>query len=122
MSDAAQRGGRTAELADLVLGFAESSPEVREIAVFDAAGSQLTSTDGHDWHRSAARLWRAAEGPEGAAGLSWVHVGTEDGEVLAVRSQAGSAIALTDRFALAALVLSDLRAALRLLGSEGEAR
>jgi hypothetical protein len=40
-------------------------------------------------------------------------VATGNGEVLAVRGPSGSAIALADRFALASLVLSDLRAVVR---------
>ncbi len=120
MSAPAHGADRGRALESLVLGFAEASPELREIAVLDREGKQLASTDGRNWSASASRLWRAAEagGEDAGAELRWIHVGTEQGEAFAVRSPAGMAIALTDRFALAGLVLGDLRAALRLLADE----
>lgn len=118
MKPATQAEDRKGGLAELVLGFVEGSPEVRDMAVFDAEGRQLTATDGRDWGPAAVRLWTAAGGEEGTNALRWVHVGTKRGEVLALRDAAGSAMALTDRFPLAALVLSDLRAALRLVAAE----
>ena len=102
---------RTAAVAEMLLGFVETSPELREAAIFDPAGAQLYATDGEDWTDAAARLWAGADGSGEPAG--YVHVATGNGEVLAVRGPSGSAIALADRFALASLVLSDLRAVVR---------
>ena len=47
-----------------------------------------------------------------------MHVGTEDGEVFAVRLGDYAAIAVAERFALTSLVLSDMRAVLRDLAAE----
>jgi hypothetical protein len=111
MSTSAQEDARTAAVAEMLLGFVEASPELREAAFFDAGGTQLYATDGEDWSDRARRLWAAADGAEGPA--RYVHVATGTGEVLAARTEAGFAIALADRFPLASLVLSDLRAVLR---------
>ena len=110
-----QQDARTAAVAEMLLGFVETSPELREAAIFDPAGAQLYATDGEDWTEAARRLWAAADGD--AEPAKYVHIATGNGEVFAARAPAGTAIALADRFALASLVLSDLRAVLRELGS-----
>jgi len=112
MSADSQEDARTAAVAEMLLGFVESSPELRDAAIFAPDGSQLYATDGEDWVDAARRLWAAADdGGEGPA--KYVHVATGNGEVLAARGPAGSALALADRFPLASLVVSDLRAVLR---------
>jgi hypothetical protein len=52
---------------------------------------------------------------DAAAGepVTHAHVGTEDGEVFVVRDQGFALVAATDRFALAGLMVFDIRAALR---------
>jgi hypothetical protein len=93
----------------------EDSLELRAAAILDERGSQLFATDEGEWSGPAAELWRLAGAPE--RDVAYLHVGTEGGEVLAVRSERGTAIATSDRFPLASLVLSDLRAVLRELGA-----
>jgi hypothetical protein len=111
---------RVAAVAEMLLGFVETSPELREAAIFDPAGAQLFATDGEDWSEAARRLWAAADAD--AEPAKYVHIAGGNGEVLAARGPSGSAIALADRFPLASLALSDLRAALRELdrGAAGD--
>ena len=49
-----------------------------------------------------------------------IHIGTEQGEVFALRHSGLAAIAVTDRFALASLLLFDMRALLRDLAAGGD--
>ena len=114
MSGAAQGSRQAERAAEMLAGFVEGSPELREAAIFAPDGTQLFSTRDADRAELATRLWEAA-GPIEAP-LAQLHIGTGDGEVLAVRSAAGSAIAVSGRFPLASLVFSDLRAVLRELG------
>lgn len=94
----------------------QASPDLRGAALFDAAGVQLVASDGADWTARAKALWRAADGER--AGGTQLHVGTELGEVFAVRDARASIVATSERFALASLMLSDLRALLRELENE----
>jgi hypothetical protein len=73
-------------------------------------------TDDRPWAKRVAALWRIAEQRGGE--VAYLHIGAESGEVLAVRGEAGCAVVTSDRFPLAALVLSDLRAVLRELKSQ----
>ncbi len=117
MSADTHQDARIAAVAEMLRGFVETSPELREAAFFDPAGTQIYATDGEDWSAPARRLWAGADG-ESEEPAKYAHVATGRGEVLAVRGSSGSAIALADRFALASLVLSDLRAVLRELDPE----
>jgi len=111
MNAETQQDARTAAVAEMLFGFVETSPELREAAIFDSAGAQIYATDDVDRTEVARKLWAAADG--GGEAATYAHVATGNGEVFAVRGSAGTALALADRFALASLVLSDLRAALR---------
>ncbi|HEY8808621.1 MAG TPA: hypothetical protein VIM28_01250, partial [Solirubrobacterales bacterium] len=51
-----------------------------------------------------------------------VHIGTEQGEVFALRHAGLAAVAVTERFALASLTFFDLRALLRDLVAGGDGR
>lgn len=108
-------GELDAESARELLGrLAERSPDLRAVALLGADGKQIAASDDADWAAGAAALWRSADasGP----GVREVHVATEDGEVFAVRGSGASIVATSERFALASLMLCDLRAALRELG------
>jgi hypothetical protein len=95
----------------------EASPDLLDAALIAADGTQISSTDGADWALGARGLWAAAD--RGAAEpASQIHVGTGDGEVFAVRGESASIVATSRRFALASLMLCDLRAALRQLARE----
>ncbi len=104
--------------ARLLAGLSEGSPDLREAALLSADGSQLASTDGGDWSAEAAALWRATDAAGGGVGRTGaspdqVHVATSDGDVFSVRDAEAVVVATSDRFALASLMLCDLRAVLR---------
>jgi hypothetical protein len=91
----------------------EMSLDLRACAILDAEGEQLAASSEADWAAGATELWSAA-GDDSSASPTQVHVATIDGEVFAARDADGrSAVAVTDRFALASLMFCDLRAALR---------
>lgn len=98
----------------------ELSTDLRAAAMFGAGGEQLAATDGAiDWGERAAALWAAADRSD-AGPAEAVHVGSEAGEVFAVRTPAASIVATCERFALASLMFCDLRAVLRDLEAELE--
>jgi hypothetical protein len=85
---------------------------VRACALFDRDGELLAASGDNDWTTQAQRIWEAAADGSYPA-PAHVHVATDGGEVFAVRGARTAIVAVTDRFALASLVLCDLRAALR---------
>ncbi|HET7053585.1 MAG TPA: hypothetical protein VFI09_06695 [Solirubrobacterales bacterium] len=105
----------SSESAEAALAFlAEMSPDLRGAAILDGAGGVLAITDGEAerWREDAATLFAVADGAEDEA-VEQVHVATEQGEVFAIRAEGLAAVAVTDRFALASLMLYDMRSALR---------
>jgi predicted regulator of Ras-like GTPase activity (Roadblock/LC7/MglB family) len=115
--------------ADAALDFlTEMSPDLRGAAILDADGGVLAASgDADSWGEAARALLGAADAadPEPA---EQVHVGNESGEVFALRHEGLVAVAVTERFALASLMLFDMRQALRDLaiarrgGGDGESR
>lgn len=108
--------------AERLLGrLSELSPDLRAAALFDSAGG-LIAASGEDaatgWEAAAHELWGAVDVAVGGEARQ-LHVGTEDGEVFGVRGPAASVLAVSNRFALASLMLCDLRAVLRDLEREG---
>jgi hypothetical protein len=96
----------------------EISPEMRGCAILDGAGEVLAcSGDGDAWKDVAAGFVHAAD-VAGDQKAAHVHVATGDGEVFMVRHDGMTAVAATDRFVLASLMLFDLRAVLRDLARE----
>jgi hypothetical protein len=119
--DAAATEVPAAGSAEAALAFvAEMSPDLRGAAILSASGAVLAA-DGEPgaWTGGVAELIAAADRAEGRP-VDQVHVATEAGEVFAVREDGYLAIAVTDRFALASLLLFDMRSALRRLAG-GEA-
>lgn len=97
------------------------SPDLRGAAILDASGAVLAGTGGVDrWGENCGALLKVADNA-GAEPFEQIHVATEQGEVFAVRGAGMVAIAVTERFALASLMLFDLRSILRDLAS-GSAR
>lgn len=91
----------------------EMSPDLRAAAILDADGTVLAAAaDEERWREDAANLFRVADAADGEA-VEQVHVATEQGEVFALRHAGLAAVAVTDRFALASLMLFDMRSALR---------
>jgi hypothetical protein len=115
MDQGLKPGDRLGPASELLAHCVDGSLEVRAGAILDAHGGQLFATDDADWSGPVAELWRLAGSPE--RDVSYLHIGTEDGDVLAVRGAAGCAVVASDRFPLASLVLSDLRAVVREMGA-----
>ncbi len=91
----------------------ETCLDLRACAILDGEGEPLAATAEADWGACATELWGAST-DAGRPAPTQVHVATIDGEVFLVRAHGGcSALAVTDRFALASLMFCDLRAALR---------
>ncbi len=94
------------------------SPDLRGAAILGPDGQALAATEGDPerWRDDAAALFAAADEAEGAP-VEQIHIATEQGEVFAIRNAGLAAISVTDRFALASLMLFDLRSALRQLAT-----
>lgn len=91
----------------------EMSPDLRAAAILDGDNKVLAAPgEPQRWAEDAANLFRVADDAEAEA-VEQVHVATEQGEVFALRHAGLAAVAVTDRFALASLMLFDMRAALR---------
>jgi thiamine monophosphate synthase len=87
--------------------------DLRGCAVLGADGEALAASgDLARWQEATAVLLGAAD-LAGDEPFDHVHVGTEDGEVFAVRHGELAMVAVSDRFALASLMLFDMRNALR---------
>jgi len=103
------------ESAEAALAFlAEMSPDLRGAAILGPEGEVLAATEGEPdrWSEDAATLFAAADAAEGVP-VEQIHIATEQGEVFAIRNEGLAAVSVTDRFALASLMLYDLRATLR---------
>ncbi|HEU4739802.1 MAG TPA: hypothetical protein VFS54_12090 [Solirubrobacterales bacterium] len=92
----------------------EMSPDLRGAAILGPEGEVLAASEGEPerWREDAAALFAAADGAEETA-VEQVHIATEQGEVFAIRNAGLAAVAVTDRFALASLLLFDMRSMLR---------
>ncbi|MGH2985318.1 MAG: hypothetical protein ACRDLO_01355 [Solirubrobacterales bacterium] len=100
-----------AELA--VARLAAMSADLRGCAILAADGEPLAASgELEPWGEAAGGLLAAADAAAGEP-VSHAHVGTEDGEVFAVRLQGFALVAASERFALASLMLFDMRAVLR---------
>ncbi len=115
MADASATAPPSGESADAALAFlTEMSPDLRGAAILGPDGAVLAATGEEPtrWAEDAAALFAAADAAEGIP-VEQVHIATEQGEVFAIRNEALAAVAVTERFALASLMLFDLRSMLR---------
>jgi len=113
--DAAAAAAPNRDSAEAALAYlAEMSPDLRGAAIIGLEGEVLAASAGERgrWHEDAAALFAAADAAEGVP-VEQIHIATEQGEVFAVRNEGLAAVAVTDRFALASLLLFDLRSMLR---------
>jgi hypothetical protein len=120
MPDAAATAPPSGESAEAALAFlTEMSPDLRGAAILGPGGEVLAATgeEPERWGEDVAVLLAAADGAEEAP-VEQVHIATEQGEVFAVRNAGLVGVAVTDRFALASLMLFDLRSTLRQLAGE----
>jgi hypothetical protein len=121
MADASATTAPSSESAEAALAFlTEMSPDLRGAAVLGAENEVLAATGEapERWGEDAAALLAAADGAEETA-VEQVHIATEQGEVFAIRHEGLAAVAVTERFALASLLLFDMRSMLRRL-AKGE--
>jgi predicted regulator of Ras-like GTPase activity (Roadblock/LC7/MglB family) len=123
MPDAQASGAVSGDAAEAALAYLrEMSPDLRGAAILGSDGAVLAATGAPErWREDAATLLEAADRADGEA-VEQVHVGTEQGEVFALRHAGLTAIAVTERFALASLTLFDMRALLRDLAGGGDGR
>ena len=97
------------------------SADLRGCAIVAPDGSLLAASgDADAWARVAAGVIAAADAAAGEP-VTHAHIGTEDGEVFVVREQEYAVVAAAERFALAGLMVFDIRAALRDLARVPEA-
>ena len=104
----------SAEAAEAAVGrLREMSPDLRGCALIGPGGEVLAATGEPDrWGVAAAELLSAADAAGGEP-AGHVHVATEDGEAFAVRHDGLAMVAVAERFALASLMIFDMRAVLR---------
>jgi predicted regulator of Ras-like GTPase activity (Roadblock/LC7/MglB family) len=115
MPDAAATAPPSGESAEAALAFlSEMSPDLRGAAILGAGGEVLAASgdEPERWGEDAAVLFAAADAAEGIS-VEQVHIATEQGEVFAIRNEGLAAVAVTDRFALASVMLFDMRSVLR---------
>jgi predicted regulator of Ras-like GTPase activity (Roadblock/LC7/MglB family) len=100
------------------------SPDLRGAAILDDEGRVLAASDRPErWGEDVAALLDVAD-RAGEEPAEQVHIATEQGEVFAIRHAGLTAVAVTERFALASLLFFDMRSILRdvasgKLGGEG---
>jgi hypothetical protein len=119
MADASTAAPPSGESAAAALEFlAEMSPDLRGAAILGPGGEVLAATgeEPERWGEDAAALFAAADEAEGVP-VEQVHIATEQGEVFAIRNAGLAAVSVTERFALASLMLFDLRSVLRQLST-----
>ncbi|HEV7616423.1 MAG TPA: hypothetical protein VGO36_09350 [Solirubrobacterales bacterium] len=114
MPDAAATEVAPGDAAEAALAFlAEMSTDLRGAAILDSGGAVLAASGEREpWGEQARALFAVAD-RAGEEPAEQVHVATELGEVFALRHAGLTAVAVTDRLALASLLFFDLRSTLR---------
>jgi hypothetical protein len=103
----------TADAEVAVARLTAMSADLRGCAILDPDGAPLAASgDSAAWGEAARELLDAADAAAGETAVQ-AHVGTEDGEAFAVRHEGFALVAAAERFALASLMLFDMRAVLR---------
>lgn len=123
MADVQANGAISGDAAEGALAYlAEMSLDLRGAAILGADGTVLAASDRPErWGEDAATLFEVAD-RAGGEPVEQIHIGTEQGEVFALRHAGLAAVAVTERFALASLTFFDLRALLRDLAAGGDGR
>lgn len=100
----------------------EMSPDLRGGAILSADGGVLAASgDSSRWRDDVAELLAVADRAEGEP-VEHLHIATEQGEVFALRHAGLTAVAVTERLALASLLFFDMRSVLRDLAAGGDGR
>ena len=122
MADDATTGVSGDAAAGALAFLSEMSPDLRGAAILAGDGAVLAASgEKRRWEKDAAALFAVAD-RAGGEPVEQVHVGTEQGEVFALRHGGLAALAVTERFALASLTFFDLRMLLRDLAAGGDGR
>jgi predicted regulator of Ras-like GTPase activity (Roadblock/LC7/MglB family) len=101
---------------------AEMSPDLRGCAILGSDGAVLAAGDQPNrWREDAAALLEVAD-RAGEEPVEQIHIAGEQGEVFALRHAGLTAVAVTERFALASLMFFDMRSILRDLAAGGDGR
>lgn len=92
----------------------EMSPDLRGAAILAGDGAVLAASgeEQERWAEDATALLALADGA-GSEPVEQIHIATEQGEVFALRHEGLTAVAVTERFALASLTFFDMRSVLR---------
>jgi hypothetical protein len=117
--DASATTTPNAESAEAALAFlSEMSPDLRGAAILGPEGEVLAASgeEPERWREDAAALFMAADAAEGVP-VEQIHIATGQGEIFAIRNAGLAAVAVTERFALASLLLFDMRSTLRQLAT-----
>ncbi|HEY6636736.1 MAG TPA: hypothetical protein VIZ61_03545 [Solirubrobacterales bacterium] len=98
----------------------EISRELRGCAILSEAGEVLAASgeDPEAWGEAGRELIAAADAA-GDEPVAHAHVATGEGEAFCVREGPYVAVAVTERFTLASLMIFDIRIALRQLAAAG---
>jgi hypothetical protein len=114
MPDDAATEAVSGESAEGALAYLrEMSPDLRDAAILGPKGEVLAAGGRPDrWREDVATLFEVADRACGEP-VEQVHIGTEQGEVFALRHAGLTAVAVTERFALASLTFFDMRSLLR---------
>lgn len=120
MADVAATEVVPGDAAEAALAFlAEMSPDLRGAAILAEGGAVLAASGEEDrWTEDVTALLAVAD-RTGSEPVEQLHIGTEQGEVFALRHAGLVAVAVTERFALASLMLFDMRSVLRDLAAGG---
>ena len=97
----------------------EISPEMRGCAILTEDGDVLAASDDAEHWGEAGRDFVAAADAAGGEQVAHAHVATGDGETFCVREGGLTAVAVTERFTLASLMIFDMRNTLRQLAAAG---
>ena len=97
----------------------EISNELRGCAILSDGGEVLAASGEPESWGEAGRELIAAADAAGGEPVSHAHVATGDGEAFCVREGGYVAVAVTDRFTLASLMVFDIRIVLRRLAAAG---
>jgi hypothetical protein len=97
----------------------EISPEMRGCAILGGGGEVLAASGSTEGWGEAGRDLMAAADAAGGEPVAHAHVATGDGEAFCVREGGLTAVAVTERFTLASLMLFDMRNTLRQLSAAG---
>jgi hypothetical protein len=97
----------------------EISPMMRGCAILSESGEVLAGSGNVEHWGEGGRNLIAAADAAGGEPVAHAHVATGDGEAFCVREGGLAAVAVTERFTLASLMLFDMRITLRQLAAAG---